>query len=192
MANMILKTVVAVARNGGNVTGWIRYLVNKSITNDGYCSSLYYYWNNKWEIVAPIENPTGSQVITIQGLANIAENSGVIRQIIIAPLRMINERKMMILARWTILRFLYLTGKRKLITTYSYHSDTPYPHVHILMVSPIRSRLYIKPNQLELLKLIAAQQFKETIGKIAYLRYIEDLYRHAPEEKRGKLEAKNE
>ncbi len=71
-----------------------------------------------------------------------------------------------------------LIGKDNIITIYAYHTHSSYPHLHIFQVSKIPSRLYIKPSQLEALKVLLFKRLDEPVGKNAHVMKIERIIRN--------------
>ena len=185
---MIVKTIVSIKSKGQDVTRWLQYLERKNKDDPKYCSEVYYYIDHSFSPLYMGYSPAfHGKIPTDNKLNAIAENSGVVRQVIIAPLRNITPDKMMNGAYETIEKYKYLTGKTSIIHVYAYHIDTGFKHIHILLYSPRSSELYMKLNQMELLKYIAVDIFQEPIGKIAHMRHYEEKMKKAKNEKERQL-----
>ena len=166
--------MVAVKSKGGDVMRWLNYLENKY--KSGTDASPVYAFDG--DAFTPIEfgemDKYKGKIPTKSSLEELAMRTGVVRQIIIAPIHRNTTYELLSRSKGVIFEFMDYTGKTHLIPVYSFHTDTPHPHVHILLFSPYPSHLYIKPTQLEVLKYITFRHFREPIGKVTYLKLVEE------------------
>ena len=166
---------------------WIEYLERKSQQNSHLCSDIYIYSNGTFSSISSQSVHAAGSIAKVRDfLWTIAEQSGVIRQVIIAPIRRIEATEALKKAYHVMHRYMFVTGKQNIIPVFAYHTDTGFFHVHALLFSSRSSDLYMKPTQLELLKYIAVDVYGEPIGKIAYLRALEQQMKSASSEEKRK------
>ena len=165
---MIVKTMVAVKSRGKDPLRWVDYLNEKYVKNGRECpeplmmgdkSSRKNSGNGPWY-----------RLISL-----IAMDTGVMRQTVIAPLTRMSFKEMISRTELVIRKFNYMTGRDGIVSVLAYHADAPVPHVHILQASTRKSQLYYNIKDLELFKLIAVEAFREPIGKIAYIKRLDNM-----------------
>ena len=154
---MIIKTMVALRKNGIAGTKWADYLQKKSKLSS--CTPVY----------SVVQGKTLADNGVIPYINRWLE-TGVARHTIFSTLRYHKPKEMVLLADTVVRRFNTMTGRYGMVNLYSAHYDTPFPHVHVLQASSSSSQVYVNKQELDYLYAIASFVFDEPIGAKAYLR----------------------
>ncbi len=169
--------MVAVKSKGDDATKWIKYMKNRHLVDNKIYSPLLYTIGGA---SYPLPDKSRRSLEpSVEKIFEIWDATGIMRHTVLVPIeRKYSLPQLVGIYMDVLYEFEKLTGKDNIITIYTYHTHSSHPHLHIFQVSKIPSRLYIKPSQLEALKVLFFKRLDEPVGKNAHVMKIERIIRN--------------